>query len=89
MPIDPKTLEAAINNPGDIRFDDAIKLALQMGWILKRVKGSHHVFHHPKGQLIRDKFPQPLNFQRRKDGKAIAYQVREMLEMAREMRIIS
>ncbi len=87
-PIDRDLLNSAINNPQNIRFEDACKLACQMGWNLERIKGSHHIFHHPKAPLIREQYPQPLNLQRRDDGKAKTYQIRQMLEMAKEMGII-
>ena len=89
MPIDEELLKKARENPGDIRFSDAIKLATQMGWIEVGGKGSHKVFRHPRGPLIRDRFPIPLNFQEGKSGKAKAYQVEQMLEMAVELGIIS
>jgi hypothetical protein len=88
MPVDQKLLEQATNNPANIWFEDAVKLAEQMGWIEAGGSGSHRVFRHPKAALIRGLFPRPLNLQRGKDGKAKAYQVRQLLEMAREMGII-
>jgi hypothetical protein len=88
MPIDEELLKKARENPGNIRFSDVIKLATQMGWVEVGGKGSHRVFKHPKGPLIRDKFPIPLNFQEGKNGKAKAYQVEQLLEMAAELRII-
>ena len=88
MPVDQKLLEEAISNPASIWFEDAIKLAEQMGWREVGGRGSHRVFHHSKAALIKDQFPRPLNLQKGKDGKAKAYQIRQLLEMAREMGII-
>lgn len=88
MPIDQKLLEQAISNPANIWFEDALKLAEQMGWREVGGSGSHRVFRHPKATPIKGRFPRPLNLQRGKDGKAKAYQIRQLLEMAREMGII-
>ena len=88
MPVDEKLLEQAISNPANIWFEDALKLAEQMGWREVGGSGSHRVFRHPKEVLIKGRFPRPLNLQRGKDGKAKAYQIRQLLEMAREMGII-
>ena len=88
MPIDQKLLEQALNNPANVWFEDALKLAGQMGWREVGGSGSHWVFRHSKAILIKDRFPRPLNLQRGKNGKAKAYQVRQLLEMAREMGII-
>lgn len=42
------------------------------GFNLDRVSGSHHVFVHPE-------FDTPVNAQKRKDGKAKAYQVKQAI----------
>lgn len=88
MAVDENLLEKAKNNPGDIWFDDAVKLAKQLGWVESRKRGSHVIFYHPKGQLLRGKFPLPLNLQMGKNGKAKSYQVRQMLEMAKGLGIV-
>jgi len=88
MPIDQKLLEQALNNPANVWFEDALKLAEQMGWREVGGSGSHRVFRHPKATLVKQQFPRPLNLQRGRGGKAKAYQVRQLLEMAREMGII-
>lgn len=88
MAVDENLLEKAKNNPEDIWFDDAVKLAKQLGWVESRKRGSHIIFYHPKGQLLRRKYPLPLNLQRGESGKAKAYQIRQMLEMAKELGIV-
>ena len=89
MPADQKLLQQAVGNPADIRFEDAVKLAGQMGWREVGGSGSHRVFHHPKAILLKGRFPRPLNLQKGKGGKAKAYQIRQLLEMAKELGIIS
>jgi hypothetical protein len=88
MPIDEELLKQVRENPADVRFTDIVKLAKQMGWEPVGGKGSHTVFKHPNGRLIRNKFPIPLNLQEGKDGKAKAYQVEQLLDMALELGII-
>ena len=88
MAIDENLLQKARDNPEDIWFDDAVKLAKQLGWVESRKRGSHVVFYHPRGQLLRAKYPMPLNLQQGKNGKAKSYQIRQMLQMAKEMGIV-
>jgi hypothetical protein len=87
--IDPELLNRAWRNPGDLRFEEALKLASQLGFDKPRIRGSHHVMTHPKGALIRDVYPRPLNLQKHSDGKAKAYELRQMLQMAVAMGIIA
>lgn len=89
MAIDPKLLEAAINRPNNLDYADLVRLAEQMGWVGRKTEGNHQVFRHPNAHLIKGKFPQPLNFQARKDGKAKSYQVGQLLDMARSLGIIN
>lgn len=88
MAIDENLLAKAKNNPEDLWFDDAVRLAKQLGWVESRKRGSHVIFYHPKGQLLRGNYPKPLNLQRGKNGKAKSYQIRQMLEMAKELGIV-
>ena len=48
-------------------------LAEQAGFVLKRVKGSHHIYFHPTAGM--------LNLQKDRDGKAKPYQVKQLLDM--------
>jgi hypothetical protein len=65
-----KLLESIRNNPKDVRFDDAIKLATSY-FGSPRIDGSHHVFTVPGGLRV--------NLQTGKDGKAKGYQVEQLL----------
>ena len=56
------------NNPHDVDFGDIGPWLNGYGFSLHRVRGSHHIFIHPEGEL--------LNFQPDKNGKAKAYQVK-------------
>jgi hypothetical protein len=88
MPVDEQLLARARENPASVTFDEARSLAQQLGWERTRINGSHHIFRHPLGQKIRDRYPQPLNLQEGKSGDAKPYQVRQMLDMATAMGII-
>jgi predicted RNA binding protein YcfA (HicA-like mRNA interferase family) len=61
-------------NPGDVRFSDFAVWMEGNGFSLGRVRGSHHVFIHPEKDT-------PVNAQKRKDGKAKAYQVRQAIRI--------
>ena len=68
-----KIVERIKNNPKDVRFDDACKIAEQLGFAANGGRGSHRSFSR-KGE------PVGLNFQNR-DGKIPAYQARQLREM--------
>lgn len=68
-------LVAAIrNNPRDVRFDDACKVARWLGFSATGGKGSHAAFCRP-GE------PTGLNFQKLKDGKIPRYQAAQLIAM--------
>ena len=88
MPIDEKLLQKARETPGGVRFDDACKLAVQLGFEFARQEGSHSIYQHSRGAELREQFQRPLNLQEGKNGQAKAYQVRQMLQMAEALGII-
>jgi hypothetical protein len=61
------------NNPKDVRFEDACKVAEWLGFVCKGGSGSHHAFSRPGER-------EGLNFQNR-DGKIPAYQARQLIVM--------
>jgi len=61
------------NNPKDLRFDDACRIAVRLGFIGGAGKGSQRAFSRP-GEL------NALNFQNR-DGKIPAYQAQQLIAM--------
>ena len=67
-----KLIEKARNNPGGLRFAEAKKLAEAAGYTLDRSSGSHFVY-------VKDGVERPLSLQESKDGKAKAYQVKQIL----------
>lgn len=89
MAVDEKLLARARRTPAGLTFAEALSLAQQLGWQEVRTRGSHHIFHHPLAPKIKDRYPQPLNFQEGKDGNAKAYQVRQMIDMATAMGVVS
>jgi len=64
-------LEAIRNNPGDVRFDDACKVAERVGFVHKGGRGSHRAYHKT-GEPI------GLNFQNRR-GKIPRYQAEQLI----------
>lgn len=75
-----KLLEKALENPASLRFQELCGLALQLGFVHDRTRGSHHIFVH-------DNLLRPLNFQDM-DGMARRYQVKQLLDAARELGLI-
>jgi hypothetical protein len=71
-----KLLSKARANPGGLRFAEAGRLAACLGLELRRVRGSHHAY--AAGVRF-------VSLQPRRDGKAQAYQVRQLLEIADEI----
>lgn len=71
-----KLLAKARANPVGLQFAEARRLAECLGLELRRIRGSHHAY------VAGDHF---VSLQPRKDGKAKAYQVRQLLKMANEM----
>jgi predicted RNA binding protein YcfA (HicA-like mRNA interferase family) len=61
------------NNPKDVRFTDACKVAEALGFTAKGGKGSHNVFAKP-GEMTQ------LYFQNHK-GKIPIYQARQLIQM--------
>lgn len=88
MSVDQKLLEKARNSAANFAFDDLLKLAEQLGWELRRITGSHHIFSHPQARDTKDLYPIPLNLQRWRNGRAKVEQVREVLKRAESMGLI-
>ena len=61
-------------NPSNVRFQEFKSWLEDNGFTLDRVSGSHHIFVHPTIET-------PINIQKKKDGKAKAYQVRQAIKI--------
>ena len=72
-----KLLNKLVAGSKDIRFDEFVALLEGFGFLLDRVRGSHHIFAHPG-------VAEMLSVQPRKDGKAKPYQLRQFLKMVEE-----
>ena len=68
-----KLLAAIRNNPKDVRFVDACRVAEWLGFVHKGGKGSHGAFSRPGERVA-------LNFQNR-DGRIKPYQARQLIAM--------
>ena len=73
-----KLIDAILNNPRDVRFDDACRVAELLGFSGGASKGSHTAYARP-GEPI------GLNFQNR-NGKIPPYQGRQLVEMIEKYR---
>ena len=69
-----KTWQAILDGSHNIRFDDLLRLVIAFGFVLKRVRGSHHILTHPA-------VPDAINLQAGRDGKAKAHQVRQLTSL--------
>jgi predicted RNA binding protein YcfA (HicA-like mRNA interferase family) len=74
-----KLLEKALSRPASLRFIEICRLAEAYGYRLDRIKGSHHIYEHPRAK-------RPLNFQN-VHGMAKAYQVRQLLRDVEELNL--
>jgi predicted RNA binding protein YcfA (HicA-like mRNA interferase family) len=72
-----KLLDKLNSGSTDIRFDDMVLLFEKFGFVLVRVRGSHHIFSHPDVTEL-------LSVQPRKDSKAKPYQLRQFLAMVEQ-----
>ncbi|MBI5591966.1 MAG: type II toxin-antitoxin system HicA family toxin [Deltaproteobacteria bacterium] len=73
-----KLHEKIKNNPGNVRFDDAVNWLVSWGFTERAGKGSHAVFTHPG-------YNGKLTFQS-VNGMAKAYQIKQALKAIKEIR---
>jgi predicted RNA binding protein YcfA (HicA-like mRNA interferase family) len=69
-----KTWQAVLDGSRNVRFEDLLRLAAAFGFVLKRVRGSHHILTHPA-------VPDALNLQPDAGGKAKPYQLRQLVDL--------
>jgi predicted RNA binding protein YcfA (HicA-like mRNA interferase family) len=71
-----KAADRVLSAEGDVSFRDFDAVARQLGFVLDRISGSHHIYLHPK-------VPRPLNIQ--PIGKYVKrYQLRQFRAIAME-----
>lgn len=70
-------LESAKSNPAGLRFAELRHLCSCMGMILDRKSGSHFIYKLENPFFL-------LSIQTMKDGKAKAYQVRQLIDFIEE-----
>ena len=68
-----KLLQKALSSPKNVRFNEMRTLAEAFGFRLSRIRGSHHIFVHPRVQEL-------VNLQD-VGGKAKPYQIRQFLRL--------
>jgi predicted RNA binding protein YcfA (HicA-like mRNA interferase family) len=72
MPKCEKILKRAQASPSNLRFEELCQLAECYGFVFARQRGSHRQYKHPRLREVK-------TFQSH-DGKAVEYQVRDLLE---------
>ena len=76
-----RLVKKARESPGGLRFEEACRLARCLGFEqVRRTAGSHRVFKKPGVRGL-------INLQNR-DGRAIAYQVRQILHLAEDLGLL-
>ena len=75
MAIDPQLLDKARRAPHAVGFEEALRLCRQLGFQKVRHVRGHRILHHPARG--------PLSMQEGPHGRAKAYQVRHLVEVAR------
>lgn len=71
-----KTWAVILDGQRAIPFEDFARLLAAFGFVQKRTRRSHHIFHHPKAM-------RPLSIQPR-GGEAKAYQIAQFLAMVEQ-----
>lgn len=71
-----KLLQKALSGSKNIRFGEMVTLVEAFGFRLSRVKGSHHIFVHPRVREL-------INLQN-VGGKAKPYQIRQLLRLVEQ-----
>ncbi len=61
-------------NQNNIKFQDFVTWLGDNGFSLDRINGSHHIFIHPVIET-------PINAQKKKDGTAKAYQIKQAINI--------
>ena len=61
-------------NQNNVKFHDVVSWLEENGFVLDRVSGSHHMFIHPVIET-------PVNAQKKKDGTAKAYQIKQAIKI--------
>ena len=76
-----KLLQAILNNPKTVRFEDACKIAAMLGFYPQGGKGSHQTYGKVGETLL-------LNFQNR-SGYILPYQAKQLIEMVKKYATLS
>jgi predicted RNA binding protein YcfA (HicA-like mRNA interferase family) len=76
-----KLFEKILSGSKDTDFRDFVKLVESFGFMLSRVKGSHHIFSHPA-------IPELINLQNFQ-GHVKPYQVKQFLKIVEKYNIQS
>lgn len=73
-----KLYQKLVNNQKNVKFNDFVIIVEAFGFILDRIKGSHHTYKH---SAVMDAF---LQLQPGKNGEAKPYQIKQFLTLVEE-----
>ena len=73
-----KLYQRLVNNQKNVKFNDFVTVVVAFGFILDRIKGSHHTYKHPN---VTEAF---LQLQPGKNGEAKPYQIKQFLSLVEE-----
>ncbi|MGF1503590.1 MAG: type II toxin-antitoxin system HicA family toxin [Anaerolineae bacterium] len=77
MPSARKILAKILAGSKNIRFADFIKVVEAVGFELKRIRGSHHIYKHPDVAAL-------LSLQPDSNNQAKRYQIKQLLTLVEE-----
>ena len=75
-----KILRKVLSGSKNIRFDELVALMIGLGFVLDRIKGSHHIFLHPR-------LSQRVSIQPTTNGQSKPYQVRQLLKLIEQFEL--
>lgn len=73
-----KLYQRIVNNRKNVKFNQFITVVEAFGFVLDRIKGSHHTYKHPE---VPEAF---LQLQPDKSGEAKPYQIKQFLSLIEE-----
>jgi predicted RNA binding protein YcfA (HicA-like mRNA interferase family) len=73
-----KLYQRLVNNQKNVKFNQLLSIVEAFGFVLDRIKGSHHTYKHPK---VSDAF---LVLSADKNKEAKPYQVKQFLSLVEE-----
>lgn len=77
-----KTLQKILSGSKNVRFEEFTQLLLALGFVLKRISGSHRIYKHPD-------VPEVFSVQPDKNSQVKLYQMKKLLTLIETYNLIS